>query len=73
MNATPIKNALEILGVEMLPNGVKVITVKCADADELKKLPVALLFNREQYGRTGWHSDDRVAYYRTDKLIATKA
>ncbi len=56
---------------EMLPDGVKVLIVTCDGAAELKVLPKALLFNDEVYGRTGWNSDANVAYYRTDKAVAT--
>ena len=41
------------------------------DYDDLKKLPVGLLFEGECYGRTGWNSDRGVAYYSTRKKLAT--
>jgi hypothetical protein len=71
MKAAILKNEIDILGIELLPNGVKVITVRCANYAELKKLPKAIMFRDEKYGRSGWNSDRCLAYYRTDKLTAT--
>jgi hypothetical protein len=64
-------DAVRVLGRETLPNGVQVLTVPCSEAYEtFKTLPVALDFEGARYGKTGFNSDARVAYYRTDAALA---
>jgi len=69
--ATPISDALPVLVAETLPNGVRVVTVPCADWDAVSRLPPAVAFEGREYGRTGWDSDRRVAFYRTDARLAS--
>jgi len=67
--ATPVK-AITILEAQTLPNGVKVLLVPCKSYKALEKLPDALQYDNQVYGCTGWNSDSKVAYYRTDKAVA---
>jgi len=50
--------------------GLRCIIAPCADYQELKRLPSAVIFEGRLYGRTGWNSDRHVAYYRTDAPVA---
>ena len=70
MKAQSIKNAINIIRKEVLPNQTKVLITECLDYSDFKKLPKAVTLNNENFGLTGWNSDHSIAYYRTDKLIA---
>tara|TARA_Y100000114_G_scaffold111054_1_gene104806 strand:- start:369 stop:590 length:222 start_codon:yes stop_codon:yes gene_type:complete len=70
MKAQAIKNAINIIRVETLPNGVKVIITECVDHKDFKRLPKAVSLNGETFGLTGWNSDKFIAYFRSDKLVA---
>jgi len=71
MKATIKTDALAIRNFETLPDGVRVLMTDCADYEALKALPTAIEFNNETYGRTGWNSDRKIAYFRTDAKTAT--
>lgn len=64
MKATRLDDTVEVLYTNTCPDGNKFVVVPCADYDELRKLPKAIEFNGERYGRTGWNSDTCAAYYR---------
>lgn len=71
---TTIAKAIEavaVLALETLPNGVKVVTTPCADYQALAALPQAIELEGARYGRTGWNSDRKIAYFRSDATFAT--
>jgi len=73
MNATAINDALTVLELVTLPDGVTVATVPCADYAAKRALPAAIRLGSSVLGCSGWNSDRFVAYYRTDCLVAVPA
>lgn len=69
--ANAVSSAIAVLSLETLPDGVQVVTVPCADFAALEALPQAIELEGQHYGRTGWNSDRFVAYFRSDKAVAT--
>lgn len=72
--AKAIKNAITIKSFWKSPEGDKWIQV---DMDgntwkHVKKLPEALLFDGEIYGRRGWNSDNGTVSYCNRQLVATR-
>jgi hypothetical protein len=61
-----LEDCIRVLSEECLPNGVRCITVVCNDHECLLALPRFVKFDGNVYGRSGWNSDDKIAYYRTD-------
>lgn len=52
-------------------SGLQVVTVRCEDDYEtFKTLPSAIEFNGVRYGKSGFNSDSKIAYYRNDTLLA---
>ena len=49
-----------------------IIGMQTDNYDEYRTLPEVLEYQDKLYGKTGWNSDQCVAYYRTDALIARK-
>jgi hypothetical protein len=72
VKAFPITNALTVL-VAYPMDGHYWLEVPCEDYDALKALPHALAFEGRTYGRTGWDSDKRRAYYSTRQSVAFHA
>ena len=70
MQAKPLQNAVNVKSAETLPNGVKVVTLDCADWMDFIRTPKAINYDGEVYGCSGWNSDRCVAYYRSDKKAA---
>tara|TARA_R110000824_G_scaffold216002_1_gene402610 strand:- start:322 stop:543 length:222 start_codon:yes stop_codon:yes gene_type:complete len=70
MQAKPLHNAVNVKSAEILPNGVKVVTLDCADWMDFVRTPNAINYDGQTYGCSGWNSDSCVAYYRTDKKVA---
>ena len=70
--AAPVSNAIEVIHVETLPDGVTVVIVPCADRGVFAKLPKAIAYGGEAYGRSGWNSDRCCAYYRSDRGFALR-
>ena len=70
--AAIVTDAVRIIESQTLDaeTGLKCIITPCADHQELRLLPSAVVFEGRLYGRTGWNSDRHVAYYRTDAPIA---
>ena len=70
----PLPGSIRIRTWEELPDGTVVVIVNCQDADEFKKLADCIIFSVRGasgiYGKTGWDSDRRVAFYRSDALVA---
>lgn len=50
--------------------GTKELVVACADHDAYQALPQVVSYDGDVYGRTGWNSDQCVAYYRLDAHVA---
>ena len=73
MNAKPINDALTVLELVTLPDGVTVATVPCQDYDAKRRLPKAIRLGSSVLGCSGWNSDRCVAYFRTDCLVAVPA
>jgi hypothetical protein len=69
MIAKTITNQVSVVESGVLPDGVKYLTLDLYN--DYLKMPVSVEFNGVQYGRTGWNSDSRIVYYRTDKKTAT--
>ena len=46
--------------------GVTYICVDCANFDEFKSLPGALLVNDKIVGKSAWDSDKGLAFFRSD-------
>ena len=63
-------NAVTVISIEELPNGVNVIMTDCNDYDHYSNLPKAVEYKNTVYGKTGWNSDSNIAYYRTDQKVA---
>lgn len=70
--ALALPKSMLIERYETLPDGVRVAQVSCCDAVTFVNLPDAIELNGQVYGRSGWNSDTFVAYFRTDKILATK-
>jgi hypothetical protein len=73
MTATAINDALTVLELVTLPDGVTVATVPCQDYDAKRRLPKAIRLGSSVLGCSGWNSDRCVAYFRTDCLVAVPA
>lgn len=69
MKGTALK-AITVQTMEMLPNGVKVAMVQVTSAKDYLRLPKAVQIDGQAYGKTGWNSDQMVAYFRTDATLA---
>jgi len=65
--------AVTVLAVEKLPDGVIVLIVPCGSYDEYRNLPHVVSREGAYYGRTGWNSDRGIAYFRDDAEFAVKA
>ena len=70
--ANRFADAVRVLGFELLPDGVSVVTVPCIDGQAFCRLPDAISFDDKCYGKSGWNSDRNIAYYRTDIQVAWK-
>jgi hypothetical protein len=70
MQAKPVHNAVNVKSVENLPDGVKVVTLDCADWMDFIRTPNAINYDDQVYGCSGWNSDRCVVYYRSDKKVA---
>lgn len=75
--ATPADEGLvKVLSREELPDGELCLTVPCDDYSALRSLPKMLTYEGARYGRTGWNSDLRIAYFKTGwptRCFAAKA
>lgn len=69
--AQPVNNTIPVLELCTLPDGVKVATVACADYEAKASLPGAIRLGALELGCSGWDSDRCVAFYRSDRLVAT--
>lgn len=70
MMADRVDNAIAVLELCTLPDGVKVATVACADYDAKCELPGAIRLRGHELGCSGWDSDRCVAFYRSDRVVA---
>ncbi len=73
MSAPAFAKALDavlILDVQDLPDGVRVLKVPCADFDAFRALPKAVEHGGRPFGLTGWDSDMCLACYRSDAELA---
>ena len=69
--ANIMSNTISIASEEVLPNGVRVITLDYNGSyDEFKSAPASLMYNNVVYGKTGHNSDTGRIYYRTDAKVA---
>jgi hypothetical protein len=59
-------DGIHVRGVEKLPDGVVVLVTHCNDHGEFVSLPRFVIFDGVAYGKSGWNSDRKLAYYRTD-------
>jgi hypothetical protein len=56
---------------ETLPDGTLVGIVRISGWEEVKQLPKVIRFDDRTLVRTGWNSHTLVAYYRSDRMVAT--
>lgn len=70
MKASAIKEAITIIRHEILGVNEKAIITRCDDYVMYKTLPSAVSFENEIYGKTGWNSDTRIAYFKTNQPVA---
>ena len=68
MLAKVIMEMLPVRVYELLPNDIGVAKVDCQDYDDYKRLPNAIEYAGRCLALSGWNSDVRVAYYRTDRF-----
>lgn len=68
--ATAIKNAVEVVEVQKLPDGDVCIITDCPDYDAYRALPKAVSFDGKNFGLTGWNSDTGRACYKASKKFA---
>jgi len=52
--------------------GTQTVAVVCADYDYYRTLPGAVEFEGRIHGRTGWDSDKRLAYFKSNVPVARK-
>lgn len=62
------ENAVFVHAVEKVED-VEILIVPLA-GKRFSALPSVVVFDRRFYGRTGWNSDKRIAYYRSDAPLA---
>ncbi|MAL83158.1 MAG: hypothetical protein CMF11_02225 [Idiomarina sp.] len=68
---TEDRDTLTLISFGTLPDGVKYLEVAGFDGpDGYRALPRVVKLKGERYGRTGWDSDRKVAFYRTDAPMA---
>lgn len=75
MTATVVTDKIVIRQHEKFPDAqieCLIIGMQTDTYDEYRALPEVLEYQDKLYGKTGWNSDQFVAYYRTDALIARK-
>jgi len=64
-------NTISIASEDVLPNGVRVITIDYNGSyDDFKSAPASLMYNNVVYGKTAHNSDTGRIYYRTDAKFA---
>ena len=68
--ALVVQNSISIKNWHILPDGVHVVEIECLNAKDFMKLPAGITYSGRTLGKTGWNSDNRVCYYRSDKEIA---
>jgi hypothetical protein len=54
-----------------MPDDVVVAETSCKDYESFLSLPSGIMCEGEFLGKSAWNSDTQVAYYRSDKIIAT--
>ncbi len=69
MKAKPI-NDIPVNSFYTMPNGIRVAEVRCENYLGFSTLPGAVEVSNMRLGKSGWNSDQCVAYYRSDVLIA---
>jgi hypothetical protein len=70
MLATPT-NSVPILFEENVPEeNLRILVVSCIDYDEYRKLPAAVEYDGQEFGRTGWNSDYGQAYFKSPSPFA---
>jgi hypothetical protein len=72
MKATPVTDAFVPTQHGKNPGGEWYLSLNCPDYYAYRKLPQAVVFGGRTYGVTGWNSDIKLAYYRTDAPVARK-
>ena len=65
-------DGVEIILCERMDD-VLVVGTSCRDADDFVRLPRAVEFDGKLLGRSGWNSDRCLAYYRSDRAVATRS
>jgi hypothetical protein len=72
MIAHIIPNTVQVIELQTLPNGVKVlITMGGNSYETYKNAPNQLSCENIKYGKSSFNSDNNTIIYRNDKLIAT--
>ena len=61
-------DAVTIFAIEKM-DSVTCLVVVCQDCNEFLRLPKAVKFEGQVYGKTGWNSDRYVAYFRNDAKV----
>jgi hypothetical protein len=62
---------VELSWTETRPDGTLVGIVRISGWNEVKQLPKVISFEGRPLVRTGWNSDTLVAYYPSDRMVAT--
>lgn len=69
------RDSIAIMNAYTMPNHVSVIEIKLpADyveaLERFQRLPDAITYRRQRYGKSSWNSDTMTACYRTDRPLA---